>query len=321
MKIVVLDGYTANPGDLDWSVLESIAELHVYERTSPSQIIERAKDAEVILTNKVPIGKDLMDILTRLKYIGVLATGYSIIDLDYAKILGIRVTNIPDYSTESVAQHSIALILNRMNAVFLHAESVRRGDWTKAPDFSYRLGPIEEIKGKTIGILGFGNIGHRVAELAKAFGMRVIVSRHPDASTPRRYQGDSGFELADFEDLAESCDILSLHCPLTPATKKIINREWLSRARGLFLVNTARGGLVDEDALLDALNEGRVSYYCADVYEPEPPSRQTALLRHERADFTPHLAWASTQARERLVHIAAENIRSYLEGGSLNTLV
>ena len=321
MKIVILDGYTANPGDLSWSELEELGDLVVYDRTSPYQIIERAGEADAVLTNKVALGKDMLDMLTRLKYVGVMATGYSIVDIEYAKLLGVGVTNVPEYSSASVAQHCLALLLHGTNAVAAHSDSVRRGDWQKSPDFSYTVQALEELEGQSLGIVGFGSIGSRVAAIGKALGMRVLVSRHPDGRAPSRFEQGLGFELVDFGELSERAQVVSLHCPYTESSKGLVSRAWLENARGLKLLNTARGGLIDEDAVCDALDSGQLSYYAADSYAQEPPAGPSRLLGHRRAVLTPHVAWATLQARQRMIATAAANLRAFAAGERLNRLV
>lgn len=316
MKIVVLDGYTLNPGDLSWDALKSLGDLTVHERTAPEEVVERAKDAEIVLTNKTRLNREIIRKLSRLRYVGVLATGYDVVNLHEAGKRGIVVTNVPDYATPSVAQHVFALILDRANHAGLHAHSVRKGDWLKRKDFSYWLRPIEELDGRTFGILGLGRIGLRVARIAQAFGMRVIAYSDPPPSPV-----PEGIACVSLDDLFAQSDILSLHCPLTPTTERIVNAERLTRMKPTaWLVNTARGALVDEDALAAALNEGRLACALLDVLTVEPPDKRNPLLKAKNCWITPHQSWASQAARKRLMTAAIENVRAFLDGHPINVV-
>lgn len=314
MKIVVLDGYSANPGDLSWERLEALGELTVYPRTSTTKVVECAQDADIILSNKVKITAEVIDKLPKLKYIGVLATGYNIIDVDYARQKGIVVSNIPAYSTDSVVQMTFAHILNITNQVGHYADQVRSGRWSKNADFCYWDTPLTELSGKIIGIVGLGNIGMRVATIARQFGMDVFaVTSKESALLP------SGIQKTTLNGLLSIADVLSLHCPLTKDTDKLINAERLELMKpGSILINTGRGQLVDEKAVAKALDSGHLKGYGADVMALEPPSKDNPLLKQNHAYFTPHIAWASKEARTRLINIAADNVKAFLEGSPQN---
>ena len=314
MKIVILDGYTANPGDLSWDELRTMGELTFYDRTSKNETVERAAEADIVLTNKVVIGSQEMDQLPRLKYIGVLATGYNVVDIEAAHQRGITVTNVPAYSTESVAQMVFAHLLTVTNRTEHYAQENRQGRWTANKDFCYWDFPHMELAGKLFGIVGLGNIGQRVAAIAHAFGMKVCA-----------YTSKSAEQLPDYvqklplTDILSACDIVSLHCPLTPATHPLINRQTLQQMKpSAILINTGRGPLVDDQAVADALAEGKLAAFCADVLTEEPPKATNPLLRQPNAYFTPHIAWASTEARVRLLAVAINNVRSFVNGHPQN---
>jgi len=316
MRIVILDGYTANPGDLSWKPLEEIGELTVYDRTAPEETISRAKDADVVLTNKVCIRRSEMEQLPRLKYIGVLATGYNVVDMEAAHERGIVVTNVPAYSTESVAQMVFAHLLTVTNRTEHYAMQNRAGRWTDSPDFSYCDTLLTELAGKTFGIVGLGNIGRRVAAIAHAFAMNVVALTSKAASELPPYIGKRTLD----ELLAES-DVLSLHCPLTPDTKHLINRQTLQLMKpSAILINTGRGPLIDDEAVADALKANRLRAFCADVLTDEPPRADNPLLQCEQAFVTPHIAWASCEARVRLIDIAISNVRAFAEGKPQNVV-
>ncbi len=316
MRIVILDGYTANPGDLSWKPLEEIGELTVYDRTAPEETISRAKDADVVLTNKVCIRRSEMEQLPRLKYIGVLATGYNVVDMEAAHERGIVVTNVPAYSTESVAQMVFAHLLTVTNRTEHYAMQNRAGRWSASPDFSYSDTLLTELAGKTFGIVGLGNIGRRVAAIAHAFAMNVVALTSKAASELPPYIGKRTLD----ELLAES-DVLSLHCPLTPDTKHLINRQTLQLMKpSAILINTGRGPLIDDEAVADALKANRLRAFCADVLTDEPPRADNPLLQCEQAFVTPHIAWASCEARVRLVDIAISNVRAFAEGKPQNVV-
>ena len=316
MRIVILDGYTANPGDLSWKPLGEIGQLTVYDRTAPEETISRAKDADVVLTNKVCIRRSEMEQLPRLKYIGVLATGYNVVDMEAAHERGIVVPNVPAYSTESVAQMVFAHLLTVTNRTEHYAMQNRAGRWSASPDFSYSDTLLTELAGKTFGIVGLGNIGRRVAAIAHAFAMNVVALTSKAASELPPYIGKRTLD----ELLAES-DVLSLHCPLTSDTKHLINRQTLQMMKpSAILINTGRGPLIDDEAVADALKANRLRAFCADVLTDEPPRADNPLLQCEQAFVTPHIAWASCEARVRLVDIAISNVRAFAEGKPQNVV-
>lgn len=317
MKIVVLDGFTLNPGDLTWSGFSSLGETVVYDRTSHSELIERATGAEVLLTNKTIIDADSLRQLKGLKYIGVLATGYNVVDIDAARELGIVVTNIPAYSTESVAQMVFAHILNITQRVGHYSDEASEYKWSRQNDFSYANTPLIELYGKKIGIIGFGNTGSATARIAQAFGLKVIAYTSKDSSSL-----PSGIEkAASFEQIFRECDIVSLHCPLNPDTKELINKERLSlMKKTAILINTGRGGLVNESDLAEALIEGKIFAAGIDVMVNEPPLEDNPLLGIPNCFITPHIAWATYEARVRLMELAIQNLKSYIEGKTINNV-
>ena len=316
MKIVELDGYAANPGDLSWEPLQELGELTVYDRTPASLVVERAKDADIILINKVLITDEVLSQLPRLKYIGVLATGYNVVDVKAATKRGIVVTNIPAYSTESVAQMTFAHILNITNRIGHYARQSREGRWSSNPDFCYWDTQLWELSGKTIGIVGLGNIGMRVATIARYFGMDVFAyTSKNSADLPE------GIQKTTLDGLFAVSDIVSLHCPLTADTRHLINRESLEKMKeGSILINTGRGPLVDEEAVADALASGQLGGYGADVMIDEPPSPNNPLLAQRNAFITPHIAWATREARQRLMDICVRNVKAFIEGKRLNAV-
>ena len=316
MKIVILDGYSADPGDLSWEELEQMGELTVYDRTSPSETVQRAANADVVLTNKVVLDREKIAQLPRLKYIGVLATGYNVVDIEAAHERGIVVTNVPAYSTESVAQMVFAHLLTVTNRTEHYAIQNRSGRWSASPDFCYWDFPLMELAGKTIGIVGLGNIGRRVAEIALAFGMKVKA-----VTSKSQEQLPAGIEKADLQTLLSSADVLSLHCPLTANTRHLINADTLRLMKPTaILINTGRGPLIDDQAVANALQEGLLGAFCADVLTTEPPSSNNPLLSQPNAFITPHIAWASTEARTRLLQIAIANVRAFASGKPQNTV-
>ena len=316
MRIVILDGYSANPGDLSWKELEQMGEVTVYDRTSPSETVQRAADADIVLTNKVVLDREKIAQLPRLKYIGVLATGYNVVDIEAAHEHGIIVTNVPAYSTESVAQMVFAHLLTVTNRTEHYAIQNRSGRWTANPDFCYWDFPLMELAGKTFGIVGLGNIGRRVAEIAFAFGMKVkAMTSKSQAQLP------AGIEKAELQTLLSSADVLSLHCPLTDKTRHLINADTLRQMKPTaILINTGRGPLIDDQAVADALQEGRLGAFCADVLTTEPTSSDNPLLSQSNAFITPHIAWASTEARTRLLQIAIANVRAFANGKPQNAV-
>ena len=324
IKIVVLDGYTANPGDLSWDGLKQFGELTVYDRTAAEQLLERAEGAEVLLTNKVIINADAMAALPQLRYIGVLATGYNVVDIAEAHRRGIVVTNIPAYSTMSVAQMVMAHLLNITNQVALHAEAVRKGVWQQSPDFSFTL-PIEENKGSlieldglTLGIVGLGNTGSATARMAQTMGMKVMAVSSKSEETLNRM----GIRKATgYEQLFSEADVVSLHCPLNDETHHLVNSERLALMKpSAILINTGRGPLLDEQAVADALTNGKLYAVGVDVLTEEPPRKGSPLISAPRCYITPHIAWASAAARRRLIDIATSNVAAFLHGEPQNRI-
>ena len=312
MKIVILDGYTANPGDLSWRELEKMGDVTVYERSSPEETVVRAADAEVVLTNKVLMTREVMEQLPQLKYIGVLATGYNVVDIQAAHERGIVVTNVPAYSTESVAQMVFAHLLTVTNRTEHYAQQNREGKWSRSKDFCYCDTTLTEMAGKTFGIVGLGNIGMRVAQIALAFGMKVKALSSKEVLP-------EGIEKVTLDELLATSDVLSLHCPLTDSTRHLINKESIQKMKSsAILINTGRGPLVDDDAVANALAEGRLYAFCADVMTVEPPAADNPLLKQPNAYITPHIAWASTEARVRLIQIATENVGCFINGKPQN---
>ena len=308
MRIVILDGYTANPGDLSWEPLREIGELTVYDRTRPEETVERARDAEIVLTNKVCLRRQELDVLPRLRYIGVLATGYNVVDIDAARERGIVVTNVPAYSTKSVAQMVFAHLLTVTNRTEHYAVQNREGRWAANSDFCYWDTDLTELAGKTFGIVGLGNIGRRVAEIALAFGMKVVARTSKSAS-----EMPLGVEKRSLTELLRESDVVSLHCPLTDGTHHLINRQTLREMKpSAILINTGRGPLVDEQDVADALNGNRLSAYCADVLSEEPPHADSPLLQCPNAFITPHIAWATKEARQRLIDVAVNNVKAFV---------
>ena len=317
MNIVVLDGFTMNPGDLSWDELAELGSLKVYDRTSAGQVLERAKDAEAILTNKTVIDAASLRSLPKLKYVGVLATGYNVVDINVARELGIVVTNIPAYSTESVAQMVFAHILNITHRVGRYSDEARSGVWTRQADFSYTNSPLMELCGKKIGIVGFGNTGSATARIAVAFGMEVLAyTSKPQSALP------AGVTKADsIDDVFRMSDIVSLHCPLNKETSEIANAAHLSlMKKSAILINTGRGGLVNEQDLADALRENRIKAAGLDVMVNEPPREDNPLLKLDNCFITPHIAWATYEARVRLMNQTVKNLRSFIEGNIINNV-
>lgn len=317
MKIVNLDGFTTNPGDLSWAGIERLGEYTVYERTSPDEIIKRAKGAEILIVNKTIIDRDILAALSpELKYIGLQSTGYNVVDCEYARQLGITVCNIPAYSTNAVAQLVFAFILQITNEVTLHSDAVKNGEWCDCPDFCFWKKPLTELDGKTIGIVGFGSIGQRVATIAIAFGMRVL------AYNPRpKDKGELNVSFVSIDELLSQSDIVTCHCPLTPETEGLINKENISKMKkSAILINTSRGPVVDEQALADALNNDELQAAGLDVLKVEPASRNNPLLTAKNCYITPHIAWAAKETRARLLKILEDNIVAYLNGNPQNVV-
>lgn len=316
MKIVVLDGFAANPGDLNWEGVKALGECVIYDRTAPEEVLERAKEAEAILTNKVVITAQHIAALPNLKYIGVLATGYNIIDTAAAKERGIIVTNIPAYSTPSVGQMVFAHILNITQRVQHYADEVREGKWTDCPDFCYWNTPLIELLGKKIGLIGLGQTGYNTARIAIGFGMKVWAY-----TSKSRLQLPPEIRKAELDQIFHECDIISLHCPLTESTRELVNAKRLAMMKpNSIIINTGRGPLVNEQDLADALNSGRIYAAGVDVLSTEPPRADNPLLTAKNCFITPHIAWATSAARERLQVILIENLKAYIDGKPVNNV-
>ena len=314
MRIVILDGYSVNPGDLSWDALREMGDVEVYDRTSPEEVVTRAEKAEIVLTNKVVLDKPALDCLPSLRYIGVLATGYNVVKLEETRQRGIIVTNIPAYSTDSVAQMTFAHILNITNRVGHYAQENAHGRWSNNADFCYWDSPLHELAGKTLGIVGLGNIGKRVARIAADFGMDVFALTSKDPSALPH-----GVQKTSMEGLLAVSDILTLHCPLTESTRHLIRAETIQKMKhGAIIINTGRGPLVDEHDVAKALHDGHLAAYGADVLDTEPPACDNELLSAPNAFITPHIAWATVEARKRLIRIATENVQAYLSGTPRN---
>src|SRR5438093_7197711 len=315
MNIVVLDGYTLNPGDLSWEELQALGACRIYDRTAPEEVVKRAADAGIVLTNKTVITREQIFALPNLSYLGVLATGYNIVDVAAASERNIPVTNVPTYGTRSVAQHTFALLLELTHHAGHHAQTVHDGRWTKCPDFCYWDYPLVELESLSMGIVGLGRIGKSVAELALAFRMNVL------ATVLTSRQAPPGVQIVELETLFRRSDVVSLHCPLTPETKNLVNAQRLALMKPTaFLLNTSRGPLVDERALADALNCGRIAGAAVDVLSVEPPPADNPLLRAKNCMVTPHIAWATRAARARLMQVAVANIRAFLNGSLENVV-
>ena len=308
MKIVILDGYTLNSGDLNWAPLKELGSCIIHPRTEVEQIVDRAQDAEILLTNKTVLSAVTLAALPKLKYIGVLATGVNIVDLEAAKQHNIVVTNVPGYSTGSVAQMVFALLLEMTQHVGHHARMVQQGDWVTCPDFSFRDRPLIELAGKTLGIVGYGQIGQQVAQIARAFGMKVLAQ----TAHPEKYTQETGLEFVDIDKLFSDSDIISLNCPLTAETENLVDTAHLARVKqGALLINTGRGQLINEEAVAEALEEGYLGGYATDVLSQEPPTVDNPLFSAPNCFITPHIAWATAEARQRLLDIVVENIAAY----------
>ena len=316
MKIVILDGYTTNSGDLSWDSIEQLGDLTVYDRTSNDQIINRCQDAEAVLTNKVILTAEIISALPKLKYIGVMATGYNVVDIDAARSRGIVVTNVPAYSTASVAQLVFAHLLNIASQVALHDSQVHEGKWVNSVDFCFYAAPLIELDGKQIGIVGLGQIGSAVARIAQAMGMKVAAY----TSKSQEQLGD-GITKMSLEQLFATSDVVTLHCPLTPDTKYIVNAERLATMKAnAIIINTGRGPLVNEQDLADALNNGTIAAAAVDVLSCEPPKADNPLLTAKNCHITPHIAWASQAARTRLIATLASNLQAFINGNPVNNV-
>lgn len=316
MKLVVLDGFTMNPGDLEWRRLEALGDLQVYERTPLELIVPRASGAAVVLTNKTPLSAETIRALPDLRFVGVLATGYNVVDLAAARERGIPVSNVPAYSTRSVQQMTFALLLELTQKCGAHDRAVKAGEWSRCEDFMFQFGPLVELDGLTFGVLGYGTIGRAVAQAALAFGMRVVA-----ASRTRPAELPDGVEWVTVEELFRRSDVVSLHCPLTPETQSIICDRTLAWMKPTaLLINTGRGGLVDEAALARALNEGRLAGAGADVLSTEPPAPSNPLLAAKNCVITPHCAWATRAARQRLLDITVANVQAFQAGRPIHVV-
>ena len=318
-KIVVLDGYTLNPGDISWSGFEALGQTTVYDRTSPEETIKRASGFEYVLTNKTVLSREVLSELPDIKYIGVLATGYDNVDILAAREQQIAVTNIPTYGTDSVAQHATALLMELVRQPALHATAVRNGKWSESPDFCFSLSPISELSGKTLGIIGIGRIGQAFARIGKAMGMNILA--HDEFPPAEAAVSDLEVEFTDMDSVFKRADIISLHCPLTDKTKHLVNSKRLSIMKtDSLLINTSRGPLVDNEALANALNTGQISGAGLDVLDVEPPPIDNPLLTAANCLITPHISWYSKASRERLMDIAVKNLENYISGKSTNVI-
>jgi len=316
MKIVILDGYTLNPGDLDWEPLLRLGNVEIHDRSSEDQIVERAANAEIILVNKVVLTETILDQLPDLKYIGVMATGYNNVNIEAAKKHGITVTNVKAYGPASVAQHTFGLLLTLTNHLELHSQSVQNGDWVASKDFCYWKTPLTELAGKTMGLIGLGDIGSQVANIALAFGMKVIAYRKNPKQTH-----ESAIEMVPLADIFKRSDVISLHCPLTDETRELINKKTLSQMkRSSFLLNTGRGPLVNEADLANALKNGVIAGAGLDVLSKEPPMADNPLLSAPNCIITPHIAWASFEARKRLLQMVEDNLTGFFNGKAINVV-
>jgi glycerate dehydrogenase len=316
MNIVVLDGYTLNPGDLSWEALKTFGNLKVYERTEINLVVERSKDAEIIITNKTIISSKIISQLPNLKYIGVLATGYNVVDIAYAKNAGIVVTNVPAYSTDSVAQLTFSLLLELTMNVGVHNHSVKNEEWVNSVDFSYAKTPLIELDGLTFGIIGFGRIGKAVAKIANAFGMQVIVNNRSMINNLPEYATQ-----VELQNIFKQSDVVSLHTPLTEENNQFVNKEKLNlMKKSAYLLNTGRGGLINESDLAEALNSNKIAGAGLDVLSTEPPQKDNPLLTAKNCVITPHIAWATIAARKRLMKIAVENVKAFIKGESQNVV-
>lgn len=317
MKIVVLDGYTENPGDLSWGGLEALGELTVYDRTPADQIIERIGDADAVYTNKTPITKETIAACGNMKFIGVLATGYNVVDTAAAKDAGILVSNIPTYGTDAVAQFAIALLLELCHHIGEHSDCVKAGDWTNNADWCFWNHPLIELAGKTMGVIGFGRIGQKTAQIAQALGMKVLAF---DEYPNKALESDT-CKYASLDELLASSDVITLHCPLFPSTEGIINKESIAKMKdGVLIINDSRGPLIVEEDLREALDSGKVGGAACDVVSTEPIRMDNPLLEAKNMIITPHIAWAPKESRQRLMDIAVNNLKSFIAGEPVNVV-
>lgn len=317
MKIVVLDGYTLNPGDISWEGMEALGDVIVYDRTKEDEIVARIGDAEVVYTNKTPITRETLDACPSVKFIGVLATGYNVVDIEAAKEKGIPVSNIPTYGTAAVSQFAIALLLELCHHVGEHSQAVKAGDWSSNPDWCFWNYPLVELAGKTMGIIGFGRIGQDTGKIAQALGMKVLAY---DAYQKPELETET-CKYADLDTLFAESDVISLHCPLFPSTQGIINKENIAKMKdGVMIINDSRGPLIVEEDLRDALNSGKVAGAAVDVVSTEPIQMDNPLLDAKNCIITPHIAWAPKESRQRLMDIAVDNLKCYAEGKPQNVV-
>lgn len=317
MKIVILDAYTSNPGDLSWEKFEKLGELSVYDRTPREKVVERCKDAEIVLDNKVVLDKEILTQLPKLKYIGILATGYNIVDVEAAKELGITVCNVPTYSTSAVAQLTFALILEIYNRVSVHNDAVRGGEWASCKDFCFQKTPLIELAGKTIGIVGFGKIGQEVAKIADAFSMNILCAVHH----PKPQPSYKNFKFVSLDELARESDIITFHCPLTQETTGTVDEEFISKMKkNAVIINTARGPIINENDLARALDSGRIAGAAVDVLSCEPPKADNPLLSCKNCIITPHIAWAGYETRVRLLDVVYSNLKAFIDGKPVNVV-
>ncbi|MDO4847158.1 MAG: D-2-hydroxyacid dehydrogenase [Clostridiaceae bacterium] len=316
-KTVILDGYTTNPGDLSWDWLREYGELEVYDLTSPDEVVGRTRDADIVITNKTPLPKPVIEQMQKVKFIALLSTGYNVVDCEYARQRGIPVSNIPTYSTMAVAQLVFAYISEFCNGVALHSQDVRNGGWTASPHFCYWKQPLLEMNEKTIGIVGFGKIGQAVANIAEAYNMKILAcSGHETDQSGRK-----NFRWASLDEIAANADFITFHTPLTPKTEKMLGADFLSKCKpSAFVINTSRGPVVDEQALADALNSDRIAGAAVDVLSVEPARADNPLLTAKNCYITPHIAWAGFETRQRLMSVLKENFRAFAEGHPINVV-
>ncbi len=314
-KIVVLDGYTLNPGDLSWDALAVLGEMKVYDRTRPEDVIGRIADANIVLTNKTVLSEEIIRSCPNVRYIGCLSTGYNVVDLKTTDELGIVVTNIPSYGTEAVAQHTMALLLEIASRVGMHADAVKEGQWANCPDFCFWNAPLFELLGKTMGIIGYGAIGHAVGRKAEAFGMEVLAY----SPVMTKDQETEHCHMATVDEIYEKSDVIALHCPLTAENAHMINKQTIAKMKdGVVILNTSRGGLIQEEDLKEALKSGKVLAAGLDVVSTEPIRSDNVLLDAKNVWITPHIAWAPREARQRLMGMAVDNVRAFIEGTPIN---
>lgn len=317
MRAVILDGYTTNPGDLEWGDAFEGIDLTVYDRTPADKVEERCAGCEIVITNKVPLGKELISKLPELKFIALLSTGFNVVDVEYCREKGIPVSNVPTYSTNAVAQLTFALIMEFTNKVSLHNASVKKGDWTNCSDFCYQIGTLTELNGKTLGIVGYGKIGRTVAKIAAAYGMNVLAC----TAHPEKNPNETDVKITALDEVKKNSDFITLHCPLTPKTEKLVNEDFINGLKpGAILINTSRGPVLDEDAVAKALTDGRLAGCAVDVLSTEPPKADNPLLRCDNCVITPHVAWAGFETRKRLIGVLNDNIRAYLNGKPENVV-